>query len=719
LILVIVPPVLIMTAFFVLPAQTAGFFNFQVNKSQALSENPNSKVLGTSTVSQGSVLAAYTAGVLEPQAAAAVKALRVVAPATVANICLPGECGTPATQTVITNPTTVVPGAAVPGAAGATGATGLTGSIGATGAIGATGSAGSTTIGVTSLNALNGVLNVAGGGINTVSTNGVDTITVTGTLPTVGTAGTYGSPSTIPVFTTDDQGRVTGVTPITISGLGTGSFTSANISQWTNDSGYLTAPVANTSLSNSGLTVSAGTGLSGGGLVSLGGTTTLSLPNVGISGTYGSATQVPVLTTDAQGRITGVVNTPITGFLTAESDTLASVTGRGASTSMALTLDGGVTTTTTNALRLDSGTTGGILIGTGANAKTITIGNTTGASVLTLDSGTGAIYIGTGAQARSINIGTGAATQIVAIGSTSGASSLTIDSGTGWMHIGTSVAKAIVVGNTSGASSLILDAGTAGIMLNGVAASANNKDVLCIDPTTHQLFFGSSQANCNPSSEEYKHNIADISLGLDAVNALRPVSFNFDSDNEPSLGFIAEEAQKVDERLVVRDANGVIQAIDPSQFIPILTKALQQLSGYVGPVSSNDLSGFVLGVQTEVPPDPVAVIKAKITGGTQFLTDFIAARVTAIRGYFDEIFANKVHTNNICLTKSDGSEVCMNGDQLEKLLPSATPNPSVSPTATPVVPTITPVESPSPSSTGILTPTPVASESASPTALPI
>lgn len=39
---------------------------------------------------------------------------------------------------------------------------------------------------------------------------------------------------------------------------------------------------------------------------------TLGLPNVGTPGTYGSATTVPRFTTDAQGRVTNVVNTPIT-----------------------------------------------------------------------------------------------------------------------------------------------------------------------------------------------------------------------------------------------------------------------------------------------------------------------------------------------------------------------------------------------------------------------
>lgn len=57
--------------------------------------------------------------------------------------------------------------------------------------------------------------------------------------------------------------------------------------------------------------INAGAGLSGGGDLST--SRTISMPNVGTANTYGSATQVPQITTDAQGRVSGVTNTPING----------------------------------------------------------------------------------------------------------------------------------------------------------------------------------------------------------------------------------------------------------------------------------------------------------------------------------------------------------------------------------------------------------------------
>ena len=64
-------------------------------------------------------------------------------------------------------------------------------------------------------------------------------------------------------------------------------------------------------VSTGGVTsITAGTGLSGGTITSTG---TISLPSTGTAGTYGDATHVPVFTTDAQGRVTAVTNTAISG----------------------------------------------------------------------------------------------------------------------------------------------------------------------------------------------------------------------------------------------------------------------------------------------------------------------------------------------------------------------------------------------------------------------
>lgn len=66
---------------------------------------------------------------------------------------------------------------------------------------------------------------------------------------------------------------------------------------------------ANKHIDHSAVSITAGTGLSGGGDITA--SRVISMPNVGTAGTYGSASQVPVLTTDAQGRVSGVVNTAI------------------------------------------------------------------------------------------------------------------------------------------------------------------------------------------------------------------------------------------------------------------------------------------------------------------------------------------------------------------------------------------------------------------------
>jgi len=166
--------------------------------------------------------------------------------------------------------------------------------------------------------------------------------------------------------------------------------------------------------------------------VSGGGASSTSLP---IENSAGSVEFTSTDTTGLQFAAGGIATVAFDAanyrvtFTATEADTLSSVTGRGASTSTQVVLNGGITTTTTTALTLDSGTTGAINIGTNAFARTITVGNATGASALTLDSGTGAI------------------------------------------NIGTSIAKTITIGNSTGATALALNSGTGNIVLTATTGS--------------------------------------------------------------------------------------------------------------------------------------------------------------------------------------------------------------------------------------------------------
>lgn len=163
--------------------------------------------------------------------------------------------------------------------------------------------------------------------------------TITGILTNTGViAGSYGTSSSVGSFTVDAQGRVTSAsnTAISVTSAAITDFTeaaqdavggiltdTASIDFTYNDAGNtITAAVlpagvnhdalqnwvANKHIDHSLVSISAGTGLTGGGDITT--SRTISMPNIGTAGTYGNATNFPIITTDAQGRVTSITTSP-------------------------------------------------------------------------------------------------------------------------------------------------------------------------------------------------------------------------------------------------------------------------------------------------------------------------------------------------------------------------------------------------------------------------
>jgi hypothetical protein len=124
---------------------------------------------------------------------------------------------------------------------------------------------------------------------------------VTLSLGTSGvTAGTYGNATTMPQFTVDTYGRITGVSNITISAGGAGDIEGVTAGNGLIDGGASGTVTLNVG-AGAGITVNADNIALTSGVVSTG------------AKTYGSATLIPQITVDTYGRVTSVSNVSVSG----------------------------------------------------------------------------------------------------------------------------------------------------------------------------------------------------------------------------------------------------------------------------------------------------------------------------------------------------------------------------------------------------------------------
>lgn len=87
---------------------------------------------------------------------------------------------------------------------------------------------------------------------------------------------------------------------------------------------------------------------------------------------------------------------------------------------------------------------------------------------------------------------------------------------------------------------------------------------------------GGRLTDCHSSSIRYKQNVKSFAPGLSMVNRLRPVSFNWKADNQPDMGLVAEEVEKVEPLLVNYNAKGEVEGVKYDRINVVLINAVKE-----------------------------------------------------------------------------------------------------------------------------------------------
>jgi hypothetical protein len=89
------------------------------------------------------------------------------------------------------------------------------------------------------------------------------------------------------------------------------------------------------------------------------------------------------------------------------------------------------------------------------------------------------------------------------------------------------------------------------------------------------LNMGAQIAQCS-SSLRYKDNVAGLTMGLETIARLRPVTFDWKTSGAPDLGFVAEEVDKITPLLTTRNADGQIEGVKYDRISALLVKGMQE-----------------------------------------------------------------------------------------------------------------------------------------------
>lgn len=248
------------------------------------------------------------------------------------------------------------------------------------------------------------------------------------------------------------------------------------------------------------------------------------------------------------------------------------------------------TTVTVSGVEIDSPTTSSVAIGNLA-LSSITTGTTNigigDNSLSNLSSGQ--LNIGIGVNAGSYIKTTLANTFI---GHESGSA---FDIGAGIGYYNTAVgyrsgyqstgSQNIFLGYNAGGNNSINGNNNICIGANSETATLNSSNSITLGNSSHTIIRAAVTSITSLSDARDKSNVQDSTYGLNMINSLKPVSFEWDTRDGSKkglkdLGFIAQDLQQVDDEYLnlVYDENPEKLEASYGKLIPVLVKAIQELT---------------------------------------------------------------------------------------------------------------------------------------------
>ncbi len=223
-------------------------------------------------------------------------------------------------------------------------------------------------------------------------------------------------------------------------------------------------------------------------------------------------------------------------------------------------------------------------------------------------------------------------------------------------------ATAIVTGFNNGTASIVIGAGakTGGyqnsIALGSYAENTSNNqfmigstefpidEIRVVQTGGTQCIIDTSGLGCT-SDERLKTNIADLNSNvLDQLTQVRTVTYNWKSNPEGGkmIGFIAQDLEQYFPQLVNTNEQGQ-KTVNYANMTPVLTEAIRELNLKFENINT------------------IATAQGLSKSG-------LIAWFANVANGIGDFFARVVHADRLCVKKSDGTERCITGDDIDTIL---------------------------------------------------